>query len=343
MPKIFTNTDFLTKPKKEEKVKILVCYHKKDILFKNDILTPIHCRRALACEASKDGKMSQEDYEWLLENTIGDDTGDNISKLNRCFNEMTAIYWAWKNYDKLGNPDYIGLCHYRTFLDITHKSDKDHSSQRIFNIEKNIFNYLSTYDILSIKDRYVEKKRQTSVNFDWAAPFIELSENFYPDLYKQYKLFQKNHKAIFGNIFVMKKELFFQYCKICFDCLFKAYQHEEMKKPRLIGYCSEWISNFVIKSLVVKGAKITQFNYLSILNDFKYLAKSSFKTFIPFLGNQYDHYIWHRFKGIINPNQENNIYSVVYNFSKTKFYLLKIIFLLASIKQNTSNLFRKSK
>lgn len=44
---------------------------------------------------------------------IGDDTGDNISALNDSYNEMTALYWAWKNYDKLGNPDYIGLMHYR--------------------------------------------------------------------------------------------------------------------------------------------------------------------------------------------------------------------------------------
>ena len=34
-------------------------------------------------------------------------------KKNRNINELTALYWAWKNYDKLGNPDYIGLMHYR--------------------------------------------------------------------------------------------------------------------------------------------------------------------------------------------------------------------------------------
>lgn len=59
--------------------------------------------------------MSADDERlaWLTSNMIGDDTGDNISHKNSSYNELTAVYWAWKNYDKLGNPDYIGLMHYR--------------------------------------------------------------------------------------------------------------------------------------------------------------------------------------------------------------------------------------
>ena len=44
-------------------IKILVCYHKKDILFKNDILCPIHCGRAVAKQASKDGVLDSEEYQ----------------------------------------------------------------------------------------------------------------------------------------------------------------------------------------------------------------------------------------------------------------------------------------
>ena len=41
-----------------------------------------------------------------------DDSGDNISKHNHALNEMTSIYWFWKNYDwrSLG---YVGFNHYR--------------------------------------------------------------------------------------------------------------------------------------------------------------------------------------------------------------------------------------
>lgn len=40
----------------DKKIKILVGYHKPATLLKSDIFDPIHLGRALATEASKDGK-----------------------------------------------------------------------------------------------------------------------------------------------------------------------------------------------------------------------------------------------------------------------------------------------
>ena len=42
----------------------------------------------------------------------GDADGDNISWLNPKINELTALYWAWKNTDY----PYLGLCHYRRYF-----------------------------------------------------------------------------------------------------------------------------------------------------------------------------------------------------------------------------------
>ena len=42
-----------------------------------------------------------------------DDVGENISSKNSIMNEMTSIYWIWKNYTRFGNPAYIGHNHYR--------------------------------------------------------------------------------------------------------------------------------------------------------------------------------------------------------------------------------------
>ena len=51
-------------------IKILVAYHKPAVLLKDDILTPIHLGRALSTEASKDGKISQNDLEWLINHLL---------------------------------------------------------------------------------------------------------------------------------------------------------------------------------------------------------------------------------------------------------------------------------
>ena len=91
--------------KQAPKLKILVGYHKPAKLYKSEEFIPIHLGRVLASEALKEGRMSKADYQWLTDNMMGDDTGDNISHLNKTFAELTGIYWAWKNYDKLGNPD----------------------------------------------------------------------------------------------------------------------------------------------------------------------------------------------------------------------------------------------
>lgn len=47
-----------------------------------------------------------------------DDTGDQISKKNPFYCELTGAYWAWKNLD----ADVIGLVHYRRYFTVMPKS-----------------------------------------------------------------------------------------------------------------------------------------------------------------------------------------------------------------------------
>ena len=76
---------------------------------------------------------------------LGDDTGDNISALNRYLDETTALYWLWKNT----SHKIIGLCHYRRFL-TTHFQAGRVSNRYLFDAEK----ILSAQEILKLLDEY---------------------------------------------------------------------------------------------------------------------------------------------------------------------------------------------
>ena len=47
-----------------------------------------------------------------------DNQGKNISELTRQVNEHTVLYWMRYHYDLLGDPDMVGLCHYRRHFDV---------------------------------------------------------------------------------------------------------------------------------------------------------------------------------------------------------------------------------
>ena len=84
-----------------DKLKIFICCHKPYKGFRNDIYIPIHVGRSVSsCKE-------------LMQDMIGDDTGDNISDKNPYYSEATGIYWIWKN---VHDCEYVGLHHYRRFF-----------------------------------------------------------------------------------------------------------------------------------------------------------------------------------------------------------------------------------
>ena len=78
-------------------VKIIIASHKPYQMPSDICYLPLHV-----------GKNGKEGFGYR-----GDDTGENISWKNPNYCELTGLYWAWKNYEALGNPDYVGLMHYR--------------------------------------------------------------------------------------------------------------------------------------------------------------------------------------------------------------------------------------
>ncbi|MDO5386755.1 MAG: DUF4422 domain-containing protein [Pseudomonadota bacterium] len=271
--------------KKAPSIKILVGYHKPAVLLKNDILTPIHLGRALTTKASKDGTMSREDYLWMLDNMIGDDTGDNISHLNRELCEFTGLYWAWKNYDKLGNPDYIGFMHYRRIFNFNSDKNNIENYQYIGeNFAENLGltqsvleKQLDNTDIIhaqTIKHAQTVKEQFSGLS---RPPFClneQIFENvmtntvkLYPKMKPVINDYLESREHYWFNCFIMKKEIFFKYMEFMSKILITTLKNTNLENEsangrRVLAYISERLTGMFITYSQHRGRNV---NYCPIV------------------------------------------------------------------------------
>ena len=247
-------------------VKVLVAYHKPCQLFDSDVLVPIHLGRKLAMSASKDGEVTKKDYEWLCENMIGDDTGDNISELNREFCELTALYWAWKNYKKLGNPEYTGLMHYRRLFafdssqinaspDWCHMMRVDFASKsepEKLGYDKKLYGYLGKKTCIVCENKHNDTTPYeyhknlplfNQENYAQGLRFVrERLDN--PEYLDEYLY---GHRFFWSNMFIVSKDVFFEYCEYMFPILLDFmkvadWERASLSERRFMGYLAESIS-----------------------------------------------------------------------------------------------------
>ncbi len=239
-------------------VKLLICYHKPDKLFKDEILTPIHVGRAQA-KASNNKNLA-----WLEENMIGDDTGENISDKNYCYNELTAPYWAWKNYESLGNPDYVGLMHYRrhfifdTSLDmgvIEHEGMNEYYMDSINYSPRKVRELVAGNDIVYYKGRvdniykhYRENHKKEDLDLA-----LKILEELYPDYAATAKKYVKGDTGCFCNMAIFSREMFFEYCAWLFPILEKFFELVDMSEKRF--FISERLTGIFIAKKIADGAK----------------------------------------------------------------------------------------
>lgn len=236
-------------------IKILVCYHTPSILFKDSILTPIHGGRALSQKKKASGIFSDDEIKWLYENTIGDDTGDNISSKNKTYNELTCIYWAWKNQNQLQYPDYIGLVHYRRHLilneslhpknnrwtvDFPNTGDSVESYLNKIGYSKNSIEQLvkiypciiaSKDTKFSVYNQYKHAQKSDFHHIEDLDLCIDLIKKLTPEYYKACKNYLSGNKQYFANTFILRKDLFNEYCSFIFTIL-KEFENKCSKKLR---------------------------------------------------------------------------------------------------------------
>ncbi len=201
-------------------VKIFTMAHKKFEPPKDSMYVPLHV-----------GKAAGTDLGFL-----GDDTGDNISHLNRYYSELTGVYWIWKNYTQ---SDYVGVCHYRRYL--VNENDRAFTEREYLDI-------LKKYDIITTK--------RLKLNCDYYDGYAanhhikdlmatgEVIKERYPEYYEVYDKTVHSNETYFGNICVTSKALFDEYASWLFGIFFEVQKRIDIDSyddyhKRVFGFISE--------------------------------------------------------------------------------------------------------
>ena len=209
-------------------IKILIAAHKKYWIPEERMYFPIRVGADL---------HPDDDFEYQKDNT-----GDNISRKNGSFCELTALYWAWKNLD----ADYLGLAHYRR-----HFSDGriiGNKKGRVLT-QKDTEEKLKKWDILLPRPRnYLIETNYSQYVHAHRAADLEITREILCERYPQYitsfdSVMQRTYGHRF-NMFIMKRDLSDAYCTWIFDILFELekqfdFSGYDEKDSRVFGYVSE--------------------------------------------------------------------------------------------------------
>ena len=220
-------------------INLFVCCHKPSPVPAHPLLVPLQVGSAI----------SVQEFPGFLH----DNTGDNISFLNRSYCELTAQYWAWKNYRSV----YYGFFHYRRYL------YPDMSAKRPYRLEKHLteetlkkLNFDQFASIIPQYDIILPKAEEmhVSVRDHYAsAPFhhlldLRLAEEIVKSSYPSYGTAMKEYfsqtKLFFGNIFIMSNPVFYNYCNWLFPILKEfssatSLSNRSPQEMRAPGYLAE--------------------------------------------------------------------------------------------------------
>ena len=157
--------------------------------------------------------------------------GDNIDDQNYRLNELTGLYYLWKNEHDVG---YKGLEHYRRAIwdcTNTHLLEPDE-----------IEAILKTHDVI-LTDNYVffpgTMDRYCLPKDDPIRHIERMNErwNGFGDFYWNWICTHKPSDNSWCNMAIAREDVFDSYCDMCFDLVLNLKQPDGTK--RFFAYCSE--------------------------------------------------------------------------------------------------------
>lgn len=195
-------------------IKLFVCCHQPTQVPKHPLLVPIQAGAALA--------------DSRFPGFLHDDTGDNISAQNHSYCELTVQYWAWKNAE----ADYYGFFHYRRYLypdieaKLPYRVEREASLPLLDKLDYAEFEQLiRQYDIIVPKgeNMYVPVREHYANASYHHRKDLELAEQIihehHPKMISALDAYLSDTVCYFGNIHIMRREIFHDYCFWLFPIL----------------------------------------------------------------------------------------------------------------------------
>lgn len=176
--------------------------------------------------------------------------GDNIDSENPRLNELTALYYLWKNEHNVG---YKGLEHYRRAI-------WDRTGTHLLEPDE-IEDILKTHDVI-LTEKYVffagTMDRYCLPKNDYTHHIERMNDcwNGFGDFYWNYICTHYPSEWSWCNIAIAREDVFDEFCEMAFDLVFNLKQPEGTK--RFFAYCTEklWSSWAPFKGYKVYHGRI---------------------------------------------------------------------------------------
>lgn len=213
-----------------------------------------------------------------VDGALPDNMGDSISEKNHQYCELTAHYYVWKNV----NADYYGFCHYRRFFCFGENCKRPYIVRKklsqkdiaLLGSPDEIEKTVQKYDIvipksenmgLSVREHYITAKYHRKEDLEL---FIRLIKEKYTYLSDSADQYLAQSRQYFCNMFIMKRDIFFEYCEMLFGAL---NEFDKLKKSlgmlwenRTDGYLGEIFTGIFVYHKRQNGLRVRDIARLDV-------------------------------------------------------------------------------
>lgn len=241
-------------------IKIFIATHKPCQLPEQSCYVPIQ----VGAEGKEPITYSQVGISDRTGDIIRDDAGENISRKNPFYCELTATYYIWKNI----TADVVGLCHYRRYFANKKNLGTDQIPFANVLTEAEIESLMTEADVIIPKrNKYFIETLYSHYAHTMDGMHLDVAREVMAqvcpeDLKYMDAIFSRTNGSMY-NMCIMKKDVFDRYSQWLFALLAGVEERVDTTgltdfQARLFGRVSEILMNVWILKIQSEGKVVTE-------------------------------------------------------------------------------------